>query len=474
MSDLVAARAQMGTSLAFHIIFAALGIGLPLLLVLSEGLYLRTRNPDYKILARKWAKATAILFAVGAVSGTVLSFELGLLWPGFMRYAGSIVGMPFSLEGYAFFIEAIFLGLYLYGRNRLSPLVHWLTTIPVAVGGAVSGIFVVAVNSWMNSPSGFDIVNGKVTNVDPVKAMFNSAWLVQATHSTISAYIATGFAVAGVYAVKMLRGKRDGYNRRGLALSLAVGCLMIPLQFLSGHQSAEWVADNQPAKLAAMEGHFETSACAPLNILGLPNAETGRTDFAIQIPCGLSILAHFDPNATIKGLNDFPADQRPDSLLVHLNFDLMVGLGSFLLLVALWVGWTWWRNKRVPDGKWILRAIALASPMGFIALEAGWMVTELGRQPWVVYGLVRTKDSVTTAPGVLPIFISFTLLYITLAGVVVWLLRRLARSNPALPPTAPGAGGGGDEAGENSESESAVKTLVPSQEQGGEESYVHA
>ena len=311
MSDLVAARAQMGTSLAFHIVFAALGIGLPLLLVISEGLYLRTGQPHYLALARKWAKATAILFAVGAVSGTVLSFELGLLWPGFMKYAGSVVGMPFSLEGYAFFIEAIFLGLYLYGRSRLSPLAHWLTTIPLALSGMLSGVFVVSVNSWMNSPSGFQVVNGQVTDIDPLAAMFNKAWGVEALHSTIASYLATGFAAAAVYAIGMLKGRRDAYHRSGLAITLLIGCIAIPLQFLSGHISADWVADNQPAKLAAMEGHFETGPCAPLNIGGIPNSDTGQTDFALQIPCGLSILAHFDPNAVIKGLKRFPGGSAP-------------------------------------------------------------------------------------------------------------------------------------------------------------------
>ncbi len=429
MSDLTAARAQMGTSLAFHIIFAALGIGLPMLLVISEGLYLKTHKIVYLALAKKWAKATAILFAVGAVSGTVLSFELGLLWPGFMKYAGSIVGMPFSLEGYAFFVEAIFLGLYLYGRDKLKPFAHWLTTIPVALGGTFSGIFVVAVNSWMNSPTGFKVVNGQVTDVDPFGAMFNPGWGVQALHSTLSAYIATGFAAAAIYAFSMLRGKRTEYNRAGLAITLAMGCLVIPLQFVSGHLSAEWVATNQPAKLAAMEGHFKTAACAPLNIGGIPNLTTHQTDFAIQIPCGLSLLAHTDPNAVITGLDDIPADQRPNTLIVHSAFQLMVGAGTLLLLVSGWVGWRWWREKRLPTGRWLLRMIVFSGPFGFIALESGWIVTEVGRQPWVVYGFVRTTDAVTTAPGLLPIFIGFTTLYLVLAVIVVWLLRRLAATN---------------------------------------------
>lgn len=430
MSDLTAARAQMGTSLAFHIIFAALGIGLPLLLVISEGLYLKTKKIVYLALAKKWAKATAILFAVGAVSGTVISFELGLLWPGFMKYAGSIVGMPFSLEGFAFFTEAIFLGLYLYGREKLKPFAHWLTTIPVALGGMFSGIFVVAANSWMNSPTGFRVVDGQVTDIDPLKAMLNPGWGIEALHSTLSAYIATGFAVAALYAFSMLRGKRTEYNRAGLAISLAMGSLMIPLQLVSGHLSAGWVAANQPAKLAAMEGHFKTEACAPLNIGGIPNLETRQTDFAIQIPCGLSLLSFSDPNAVITGLDDIPPDQRPNPLIVQPAFQIMVGSGVLLLLVSGWVGWRWWREKRLPEGRWLLRLIAFCGPFGFIALEAGWIVTEVGRQPWVVYGFVRTGDAVTPAPGLLPIFIGFTALYLALSVIVVWLLRRVAAAKP--------------------------------------------
>jgi cytochrome bd ubiquinol oxidase subunit I len=430
MSDLTAARAQMGTSLVFHIVFAALGIGLPLLLVISEGLYLKTKKIVYLALAKKWAKATAILFAVGAVSGTVVSFELGLLWPGFMKYAGSIVGMPFSMEGFAFFVEAIFLGLYLYGREKLKPFAHWLTTIPVALGGMCSGIFVVSANSWMNSPTGFKVVDGQVTDIDPLKALLNPGWGTEALHSTLSAYVATAFAVAALYAIGMLRGKRTDYNRAGLAIALAVGCLVLPLQLVSGHFSAEWVANNQPAKLAAMEGLFTTGPCAPLTIGGIPNLETRQTDFAIQIPCGLSLLAHTDPNAVITGLDDIPADQRPNTLLVHPAFQVMVGAGMLLLLVSVWVGWRWWREKQLPDGRWLLRLIAFCGPFGFIALEAGWLVTEVGRQPWVVYGYLRTSDSITTAPGLLPLFIGFTALYLALSVIVVWLLQRVAAAKP--------------------------------------------
>lgn len=430
MSDIHAARAQMGTSLAFHIIFASIGIGLPLLLFVAEGLWLRTKNPVYLKLAKKWAQATAILFAVGAVSGTVLSFEMGLLWPGFMKFAGGIVGMPFSMEGFAFFIEAIFLGLYLYGWKRLSPLAHWLTTIPLAVSGAASGIFVTAVNAWMNSPAGFKMVDGQPTDIDPVAAMFNPAWGPEALHSTLASYVAVGFAVASVYAVGMLRGKCGEYNRKGMALGLLMGGLMIPLQLISGDFSARHVAEYQPAKLAAMEAQYETQSCAPLHIGGIPDPKTGTVSWAIEIPCGLSFLAHHDLNATIQGLNAFPPGETPNPLIVHTSFLLMVGSGLALLTLAGWAGFLFWRKRRLADSRWLLWTTALCGPLGFLAIEAGWTVTEVGRQPWIVYGLFKTSDAVTPTPGLLPTFIGFTVLYFILAGMVVWLLRRLAKIRP--------------------------------------------
>jgi len=438
MSHLLAARAQMGTSLAFHIIFASLGIGLPLLIVIAEGLHLRTGDPVYLTLAKKWTKAFAILFAVGAVSGTVLSFELGLLWPRFMAYAGGIIGMPFSLEGFAFFIEAIFLGLYLYGWERLSPRAHWLCGLPVAISGMISGVFVVTANAWMNAPAGFKIVEGRVTDVNPWRAMFNPAWFAETLHATLAAYVAVGFAVAGLYAWGMLRGRRDDYHRRALIIALVVAGIAIPLQIVAGDVAARTVARTQPAKLAAMEGLFRTERGAPLRIGGLPDPATGTTPYAIAIPRGLSLLLHDDPNATVTGLDQFIPADRPPVRIVHLAFDAMVGMGFFLLFVAAWFWWRTWRGHRVPEGRWLLRALVLAGPLGFLAIETGWTVTEVGRQPWVVYNVLRTADAVTTAPGLDIAFVGFTLLYILLAATLVWLLLRIARGTPlSLPePTA--------------------------------------
>lgn len=436
MSDLTAARVQMGTSLAFHIVFAVLGMGLPVLLLVAEGLWLRTGDAVYLALAKRWSKAFAILFAVGAVSGTILSFELGLLWPRFMAFAGGIFGLPFSAEGFAFFIEAIFLGLYLYGWDRLSPRAHWLCTIPIAVSGTLSAIFVVAANAWMNSPSGFRIVAGEVVDVDPVAAMFNPAWFQQALHMTLAAFVATGFGVAGLYAWGIARGRTDAYHRLGLTIAMALAGLTTPLQIVSGDVSARWVAEYQPLKLAALEGQFQTEAGAPLRIGGLPDPVARETRFAIEIPRGLSLLAFRDPNAVVRGLDEWPRDEQPDPVPVHLAFQAMVGIGTALLALAAWYWVAAWRRRGVPTNRWLLRALAVATPLGFVAIEAGWTVTEVGRQPWIVYGVMRTADGVTPVPGQFVAFGGFTLVYVVLAAATVWLLRRLGRTPPAveLPP----------------------------------------
>jgi cytochrome bd ubiquinol oxidase subunit I len=429
MSDLLAARSQMAVSLGFHIIFAVVGIGMPVLMVIAERRWQKTGDPVHLDLAKRWSKGTAILFAVGAVSGTVLSFELGLLWPGFMELAGGIIGMPFSLEGFAFFTEAIFLGIYLYGWDRISPRAHIWAGIAVALSGALSGIFVVTANSWMNSPAGFDLVGGRPVNIDPIAAMLNPMAFQQTLHMTLAAYAATGFAVAGIHAFLLLFDPANAFHRRALTAALALGAPAAILQPISGDISARSVAANQPVKLAAMESHFETMAGAALTIGGFPDSETGETRYAIKIPYGLSLLAFHDPQAVVKGLNDFPREDWPNVPIVHTAFQIMVGLGTYLALLSLWIGWGWLRRRDVTGNRWRLRAIALAAPMGFIAIEAGWTVTEVGRQPWIIHGVLRTADAVTPMPGLVVPFLLFTLLYCFLGVIVGWLLyRQIIRS----------------------------------------------
>ena len=422
MSDLLAARGQMAMSLAFHIIFAVLGIGMPLLMVLAEREWMRTGEPVWLDLAKRWAKGTAILFAVGAVSGTVLSFELGLLWPGFMEYAGAIIGMPFSLEGFAFFTEAIFLGVYLYGWNRLTPRAHWWSGVAVTVSGTISGVFVVLANAWMNAPTGFRLVDGRPVDIDPIAAMLNPAALPQALHMTLAAFAATGIAIAGISAVALRRDPTIRVHRAALRLALWVAVPASLLQVVSGDLSAKFVAEHQPVKLAAMEGHFETARGAALRLGGIPDEAAGTTPYAIEIPKMLSVLAFGDPDAEVQGLNAVPRDEWPPVLITHLAFQVMVGLGTLMAFASLWVVVCWVRRRDVVADRRLLTLLAWLMPAGFIAVEAGWVVTEVGRQPWIIQGVMRTADAVTPMPGLAAPFALFTLLYLFLGTVVCWLL----------------------------------------------------
>ena len=424
MTDLLAARAQMAMSLAFHIIFAVIGIAMPLLMVIAEGLWLKTREEVYLTLAKRWAKGTAIMFAVGAVSGTVLSFELGLLWPNFMAYAGPIIGMPFSLEGFAFFLEAIFLGLYLYGWDRIPKYAHWFAGMMVLLGGTLSGIFVVTANAWMNTPTGFSIVNGEVTDVDPIAAMLNPSSFSQTLHMTIAAFLTVGFAVAGIHAYFLRRDPDNLFHRRAFAIALSVGGVFALLQPISGDISAKKLAKHQPIKLAAMEAQWETERGAPLRIGGIPNEDTEETRYALEIPKALSFLAYSDFNAEVMGLKAVPPEDRPPVAIVHFAFQIMVACGIVLIAAGVIGGWLAWKHKRLPDQRWYLRFVTFCTPLGFIAIEAGWTVTEVGRQPWIIYNYMRTAEAVTSMPNLIVPFLGFTVLYIFLSIGVVILLRR--------------------------------------------------
>jgi cytochrome d ubiquinol oxidase subunit I len=423
------ARASMGMSLGFHIVFAVLGVGVPLLLVVAEGISLWRRDATWMMLARRWSAAFGVLFAVGAVSGTALSFELGLLWPGFMAFSGSIIGLPFSAEGFAFFLEAIFLGLYLYGWNRLRPFQHLLTGIPVAISGAASSVFVVMANAWMNTPSGFKLVDGRLTSVDPLTAALNPSTPTETIHMLVSAYVVTGFVVAAVYAAGILRGRSDRIHGIGLMLGMAMAAVAIVLAGITGDNSARFTYSSQPAKFAAMEGLYATVKGAPLHLGGIPSDSQHRVLYAIEIPYGLSFLATFDPNAEIRGLDSFPADQRPNPILVHLSFDTMVGLGLGLGLLALWFWLMVFRFRRVPSNRLLLWGLVAGGPAAVVTMEAGWFVTEFGRQPWIVYGIIRTTSAATSAPGLGIVFAVFIAIYIALAVTLVRLLLLLARRN---------------------------------------------
>ncbi|WP_343855115.1 cytochrome ubiquinol oxidase subunit I [Algoriphagus jejuensis] len=430
MEDLLAARWQMAVSLGFHIIFACIGMVMPFFMATSHYKYLKTKKIIYRDLTKAWSKGVAIFFVTGAVSGTVLSFELGLLWPKFMLHAGPIFGMPFSLEGTAFFIEAIALGFYLYGWNKFDPWFHWFTGVVVGVSGLASGILVVAANAWMNSPAGFDFVDGQYLNIDPIAAMFNDAWFSQALHMTLAAFVATGFAVAGIHAYLMLKGQQVEFHRKAFLIALVFGAVAAVLQPISGDISAKDIAVRQPAKLAAMEGHFETSKSAPLIIGGLPDVENKKVDYAIEIPGALSFLAHGDFEAEVIGLDQFPEEDQPPVVVTHIAFQIMVGLGMVLVGLSLLFFFSRWKKKEWLSTRWFLWLFVLGTPLGFIALEAGWTVTEVGRQPWIIYGVLRTADAVSPIPGIAYSLYLFIGIYLSLAVAVTFLLIRQIKAIP--------------------------------------------
>lgn len=428
MTDLVAARSQMALSLGFHIVFAAIGVAMPFLMAIAYWRHLQAGDRESRQLTQAWSKGVAIFFAVGAVSGTLLSFELGLLWPRFMDRAGAIIGMPFSWEGAAFFLEAIAIGLFLYGWKRLSPKVHWASGLFVGLSGIASALFVVCANGWMNSPAGFDWNGGHPTNIDPWAAMFNAAAGLQGIHMVVAAFEAVGFAVAGVHAWSWLRW-RQGIDRTALRIAFTVGALAAIVQPLIGDLSAKSVARRQPAKLAAMEAHFETKARASLVVGGWVDVDARQVRYGLPVPIPglLSFLAHGDFEAPVTGLNDIARDRWPPVAIVHTAFDLMVGLGTLLALIGVLGLFGFWRKQSWVESDGFARLLVWLTPVGFLALEAGWVVTEVGRQPWIIYEILRTADAVTPRPGIAYSLALYTGMYVVLAASVAVLLARHVR-----------------------------------------------
>ena len=426
-TPLLLARLQMAFTLGFHIIVACFGVGFPVLLLTAEYCYLRTGDEIWKTLARRWSKVFVVLFAVGAVSGTVLSFELGLLWPKFMGTFGGVIGLPFTLEGFAFFLEAIFAGIYLYGWDRLSPRAHWWSGVPIAIAGVASAWFVVTANAWMNTPSGFTMLNGIVTDADPIAAMLSPATPTQTVHMILAAYMVAGFCVASVYAVSWLKGTRSRYHIRALWLALGLAVVPTPFQAVVGDFAGKMVAKYQPVKLAALEGQLETQAGAPLRLGGLPDVAKGVTRYALEIPGGLSWMAHGDRHAIVQGLNEIPKDNQPPVLITHLAFQAMVGMGTFLLFLSFWTLFSVLRKRRLPESQLYFFGLAVSGFAAVLALEAGWVVTEVGRQPWIAYRFMKTADAVTSAPGVGFVFLGTLLIYAILAVGTLFVLRLLAK-----------------------------------------------
>jgi cytochrome bd ubiquinol oxidase subunit I len=423
------ARQMQAMSFAVHIPLVCFAIALPSLVVFTEWLHLRTGDPLYRTIARRWSRVMIALFAVGVVTGTVLSFELGLLWPAFMAAFGDVFGIAFAAEGFSFFVEAIFIAIYVYGWDRISPRAHLLSGIPVVIAGFAGSLFVISVNGWMNHPGGFALRNGRVVDVHPFSALFaNSFFWHEMIHMYLGGFIVTGFVIAAAYAWGWLRGRRGRYHRTALVVPLTLAALAAPVQVIVGDWAARTIAKQQPIKLAVIEGLPRTTRGAPEHLLGWYDGTAVR--YGIRIPRLLSLLAFHRPNATVTGLEAVPAQDHPSQSLINVvrfTFQGMVGIGTLLALLGIVFIAVWLRRRQLPRSVWFYRALVLAGPLSLVALICGWVTTEVGRQPWIVYGYMRTADAITGAKGIPIGYTALALVYLGLIAGVVWILRRLAR-----------------------------------------------
>jgi cytochrome bd ubiquinol oxidase subunit I len=431
---LLQARQMQALSFSVHIPLVCFGIAFPTLLLFVEWLYLRSGDPLYRTLARRWTNVMVAVFAAGVVTGTILSFEMGLLWPAFTATFGSVFGLGFAVEGFSFFLEAIFIGIYVYGWNRLSPRLHFATGIPIVLAGFTGSLMVISVNGWMNHPSGFRLSHGKVVDVHPFKALFENAYFWhELIHMYVAGYIVTGFLLAGAYAVLRLRGRWGRYEQTALAIPLTIAALAAPVQVLVGDWSGREVARYQPTKLAALEGLPQTTKGAPIHVLGLYS--DGRVEYGIGVPNLLSVLAYHRVDATVQGLDAVPARDRPPVNVVRFAFQTMVGIGTLLAMLAIVYLAFRVRKRRLPGSPWFYRALALAGPLSVVALISGWVTTEVGRQPWVVYRVMRTSQAVTGARGIPVGYGTLVLVYVLLIAALAWILWRLARRPLELEPS---------------------------------------
>ncbi len=427
MTNLLAARELMAFTLGFHIVLASLGVAFPAIILTANYLGLRRGDEDSMRLARRWSKVAAVTFATGAVTGTVLSFEFGLLWPRFMERFGDAFGIAFAIEGIFFFTEAIFLAVYIYGWKRLGGWAHFWSGVPMVVAGIGGAFSVVSANAWMNQPQGFVLdAAGRVVETEPLRVLFNPAWSYEVPHMILAAYMVAGFLVASVYAVGMLRGRRDRLHRLGLLIPLTVALIATPIQIYVGDTAARSVADDQPAKFAAIEC-IQQSGPDQTEYVGGICTDDGVKG-AIGIPGLDSWLVGFSTDTEVTGLNDIPADERPPAnTLLHLSFDAMVGIGTALLALGAWLALAWWRRRDIPATPWFLRAVAVSGGASVLALWCGWIVTEVGRQPWIVQGYMRTSQAVTGAGGLWFVFAAVVVLYAGLGTGAVLVLRTLSR-----------------------------------------------
>ncbi|MDE8564647.1 cytochrome ubiquinol oxidase subunit I [Anoxybacillus rupiensis] len=434
MDDLVIARSLFGTTMAFHIIFASLGVGIPLMILCAELLYQKTKNRDYAVMAKRWTKGIAVLLGVAIPSGTIAGVQLSLLWPGFMEVIGKVMALPFQIEIYAFFVEALFMSIYVYAADRISPAMRILSVTLVALGASASAILITNVHAFEGTPDGFRIENGQVVDVDPWAAFFNPSFFVTAGHVTVSAFMTGAFVLASISAYKMLREKNKRvleFYRKALMLSLVVGGIFSILTALNGHEAAQLLHEYQPEKLAAAEGLFETQSHAPLAIGGFTDPDTQSVKWAIEIPWLLSFLAGNSFDTVVQGLNDFPKEWWPP-LFIHTLFNAMVGIGSFLILLSL-IGLVWSKvMKRPAFPRPLMWAIIASGPLSMLAIEFGWIFACTGRQPWVIYRMMKTEDAVTQSENLALLFILFAAIYIVLSIAVVLVLKYYFRRHPVI------------------------------------------
>ena len=420
------ARQMQALSFAVHVPLVCFGIAFPSMVLLVESLYVRTGDPLYRTLAKRWSKVMIALFAVGVVTGTILSFEMGLLWPNFMATFGDVFGLAFGLEGFSFFVEAIFIAIYVYSWDRVSTRVHLLCGVPVVLAGLTGSLFVISVNAWMNHPGGFRLVHGRATDIHPWKALFGNGHLwPELTHMYMAGFIVAGFVVAAAYAWGGLKGRRGRYERIALAVPLTIAALAAPVQLLVGDWIARRVTTDQPTKLAAMEGLGPTTKGADIHVLGW--YANGEVKDGIAIPKGLSIVAKHDPGATIQGLEAVPPADRPPVNVVRIAFQTMVGIGTLLAALGVVHLVTWFRHGRFVASRWFHWGVVAAGPLSVVALICGWVTTEVGRQPWVVYHVMRTSEAVTGAGGIPVGYATLFLVYVALAVAVAYILLRLSR-----------------------------------------------
>jgi cytochrome bd ubiquinol oxidase subunit I len=424
---LLQARQMQALSFAVHIPLVCFGTAFPALVLFVEGLWRRTGDDLYRTLARRWTRVMVALFAVGVITGTILSFEMGLLWPEFTGTFGSVFGLGFAIEGFSFFMEAIFIGIYVYGWDRLSPRAHFWSGVPIVITGFTGSLTVISVNAWMNHPSGFRLVHGEVAAVHPWHALFGNSFLWhELVHMYLAGYIVTGFVVAAFYAFGRLRSSRPPtrYERTALAIPLTVAALAAPVQVLVGDWAARTVAEHQPTKLAALEGLGRTQRGAPEHLLGW--YEGGEVKYGVKVPRLLSLLSFHDPDARVRGLDAVPPRDRPPVNVVRVSFQLMVAIGTAMAALGAVFLLVRWRRRRLPESRWFYRAVVLAGPGSLVALIAGWVTTEVGRQPWVVYGVMRTSQAVTGADGIPVGYATLAVVYAAVGAGLVWILRRLA------------------------------------------------